>query len=56
VTWPKEAADLIALLVGQLADVPVQNNHAGAAPVVDIVEDGRVGRVVSRMGFLVNPG
>ncbi len=32
----KEAANLIALLAGQLADEAVQGNHTGAAPTIQI--------------------
>lgn len=38
----KETADLIGLLAAQLAQVPLCNNSAGAAPSINIVEHGIV--------------
>jgi len=35
----KEATDIIALLVGQLADRPVQGNQLGACPEIILVDD-----------------
>jgi len=38
----QEAADVVGLLVAQLADAALINNHAGACPVVNVVEDGKI--------------
>ena len=38
----EEAANVAALLTAQLADVPLQGNEIGAAPVVKLVESGRI--------------
>ena len=46
----EEAANMIALLVGLLADEPIHGNHTGAAPSVHIVEGGQVKSILS---FLV---
>lgn len=48
----KEAANLVTLLVGQLADEPVRGNQAGEAPIIRIVEDGRA---VKLLAFVVEP-
>ena len=38
----QEATNLAALLIGQLAGVPVVGNQAGAAPMVRIDDSGRI--------------
>lgn len=48
----KEAADLIALLAGQLARTTIQGNHAGAAPSVILFQDSQLH---SKLHFVVNP-
>jgi hypothetical protein len=35
----KEAADLVTLLIGLLADVPIKNNHAGEIPIINVHEN-----------------
>jgi hypothetical protein len=49
---PKEAADLIGLLSGQLANEPLVNNELGACPEVRVLEDGKI---KCRMLFVVVP-
>lgn len=38
----KETANLIGLLAAQLGDVPLANHQAGATPIVNVVEDGKI--------------
>ena len=45
----KDAADMIALLAGQLAGKPIQGNQGGACPYI-IVDDG----MGKRMTFVVD--
>jgi hypothetical protein len=39
---PSEAANVIGLLAAQLAGTPLTGNAAGAAPTLNVVEDGRI--------------
>jgi len=39
---PSETANVIGLLAAQLAGTPLTGNAAGAAPTLNVVEDGRI--------------
>lgn len=48
---PAEALDLVTLLTGQLAKLPVPGHMAGAAPEITINDRGRI---EEKLAFLVD--